>query len=220
MHHQQRFLINFQKYRSQSDDHEMDELIGDRVFNLAMVVRLSSTGKPAIVKGALSIYLSNRVMTAAIQSLDKDLTPISDMLSSDLEIACSVAHKHSDKDFVQLAVQVVIDYAYTSTGYDHDWFEKQGMIISKKEKNAHKKGVPSGKDLDMSLEPVGQLNGYLQAHAMAPVHYTFEETARGWIARCRWMDVDFVKEAMNKTSAKKCVASEIIKYIKVQSTDS
>jgi hypothetical protein len=209
-HDKRSFVKLFNHYMSQSKDRLMDEFVGDRVFNLEVARRLSLTGSVVVAKGAIGIYTSNKVMSEAMATLG--LIPVLDMLSSDLEVTCSIAYRLNDYNFINKAVQYVIEYGVASTGYDDKWFEDMGNRISRKEKNRHGR-VGAKFVYNTTIEPVGQLLGLLRSNAMVEPVFTYKQTGTGWIAETTFMGILFSAFSSTKSESKKSVSVKILRHL-------
>lgn len=209
-HEQKSFVKMFNHYMGQSTDRLMDEFLGDRVFNLEIARRLSLLGNVVVAKGAIGIYTSNKVMSEAMAQFG--LVPVMDMLSSDLEVVCSVAYKKDDFNFINNAVQHVIEYGISSTGYDEKWFEEMGRRVSKKERNRHLR-VGEKFVYNTSLEPVGQLLGVLRSRAMVEPAFMYKQTELGWIAETTFMSILFSAFSSTKVESKKSVCVKILRHL-------
>lgn len=209
-HQKRMFVKKFEHYFKLSKDNMVDEFVGDRVFNLEMARRLVLTCNLMTAKGALSIFTSNKVMTEAM--MDLGLITQTDMLSSDLEIVCAVAFHRSDMPFVELAVQLVIDYGTTKTGYNMEWFEEMGQKVDRKEKNKHARpGQPF--KYDTSQEPINYLIGVLRSNAMVEPVFQFIQGGLTWYCECKFRDILFKATANTKVNAKKATAAKILQYL-------
>lgn len=209
-HQKKMFVKKFEHYFSLSQDNLVDEFVGDRVFNLEMSRRLVLTCNLMTAKGAFSIFTSNKVMTEAMMELG--IITHTDLLSSDLEIVCAVAFNRADMKFVELAVQIVIEYGTTKTGYNMEWFEEMGKKVDRKEKNRHSKVGQAFKH-DTSLEPVGQLIGVLRSNAMVEPSFQFAQGGLTWYCECVFRDILFKAAAGTKVDSKKAVAVKILQYL-------
>lgn len=208
-HQKKMFVKKFQRYIQLSENLLVDEFVGDRVFNLEMARRLTLTCNIMTAKGAFSIFTSNKVMTEAMAELG--LVPKMDMLSSDLEVVCAVAFNRADMRYVEMAVQLVIDYGTTKTGYNMSWFEEMGNKIDRKEKNRHVKGQPF--HYDTALEPVGHLIGVLRSNAMVEPVFNFKQSGLTWTCECTFRGILFKASSGTKVDSKKSVACKILQHL-------
>lgn len=203
------FVVKFMMYIESSINYPMDEFVGDRVFNLAVAKRLAESVGISAAKGAFGVYTSNNIMSSAMAELG--LYHTTDMLSSDLEICCAIAHERRDTMFINMAVQIVVEYALKATGYNDEWFVKQGEYISKKEASNHHKGVKT--KIDMTTEPIGQLIGYLTSNAEPVPEFTYAQQGDVWQCRAMFHQIRFQATATTKQNAKRVVAQEILKSL-------
>lgn len=214
-HNQKVFHVQFNKYLSMSKDYPLEEFLGDRVFNLEIARRLCLTNNSMIAKGAYSVYTSNSIMSGAMASLK--LRPKGDMLSSDLEVACNFAYHSSNQSFINHAAQYVIDHAVKHTGYNEEWYQKEGKKISNYESSRHSKNTnQSSFDFDSSLDPVSLLNKYLDTYFLVHPNIDYSAYNNLWLAKTTIFSIDFDAKSNSKSNAKKSLCSKILEHLKTK----